>query len=295
MRKLWLFALLGVLLQVAPAQGEGPQFPVGGPCVLQWVEADTFKVYTTNTKGAKPDTLIGTVQNDKEGNPPKTWSVPCPTTPGQYYWAVTENSTIFGVQEGPQSYVKPFSIFDKTIPITVTGIQPFAGKQGAQVPVTITGSGFLNGGMPPSMFLQGSNTSANNIVIVNDTTMTATLNIPLAETVGTYVLVIGDPNATPPRSATLASGFAVLTNVQTCPCIGGTVQVMAALLNVRQSPAGFILGTQTQNTVGTVADGPQTAGGSTWWKVTFPTGVSGWVNGTYLSVPGAPAVQLRRG
>jgi len=43
------------------------------------------------------------------------------------------------------------------------------------------------------------------------------------------------------------------------------------------------LGVQQTGSFGTIAQGPQTAFGATWWYVDFDTGPDGWVAGDYLT------------
>ena len=73
-------------------------------------------------------------------------------------------------------------------------------------------------------------------------------------------------------------------------------------VNVRSTPNGTLLGTQALNIVGTVISdttytSPTSAGGNTWWKVNFDSGLDGWVAEQYLSdyVPPAFNFSLTNG
>lgn len=62
---------------------------------------------------------------------------------------------------------------------------------------------------------------------------------------------------------------------------GDQVQISGGTFNIRQTPAGTVLGTQTTGAQGTIIGGPTVAvlsGTSyTWYNVNFLTGVDGWV------------------
>ena len=68
--------------------------------------------------------------------------------------------------------------------------------------------------------------------------------------------------------------------------IGDRVQTTGTF-NVRQTPAGTVLGTQSTGAIGTVTGGPTNADLSgttyTWYDIDFDTGVDGWVASTGLT------------
>jgi hypothetical protein len=70
--------------------------------------------------------------------------------------------------------------------------------------------------------------------------------------------------------------------------IGGTVTVNDAGVNVRDAPAGNLVGTQASGAIGTVTAGPVNkvlvSGGPNvvWWNVTFKVTPSGWVGADNL-------------
>lgn len=59
--------------------------------------------------------------------------------------------------------------------------------------------------------------------------------------------------------------------------VDSKIRVIYGQINVRSSPNGSILGTQSSGRVGTVLDGPTQAGKYLWWKVNFGQGIDGWV------------------
>jgi hypothetical protein len=60
--------------------------------------------------------------------------------------------------------------------------------------------------------------------------------------------------------------------------IGDRVQVSIASINVRDAPAGNLIGTQPQGALGTVLAGPVVAGPDnfTYWNFNYDTGTDGW-------------------
>ena len=60
--------------------------------------------------------------------------------------------------------------------------------------------------------------------------------------------------------------------------IGDRVQVSAASNNVRDAPAGTLIGVQPLGALGTVRAGPVVAGSNqiTWWEIDYDTGTDGW-------------------
>lgn len=84
--------------------------------------------------------------------------------------------------------------------------------------------------------------------------------------------------------------------------INDRVYMNTGSVNIRATPNGTILGTQALNIVGTVISdttytSPTAAGGHTWWKVNFDTGLDGWVAEQYLTdyVPPAFNFSLSNG
>ena len=69
--------------------------------------------------------------------------------------------------------------------------------------------------------------------------------------------------------------------------VGAPIQTLALLLNVRETPAGRILGTQPRGASGIIQEGPQVLNGVTWWRIHYSSGPDGWcsegpVTGPYL-------------
>ena len=57
--------------------------------------------------------------------------------------------------------------------------------------------------------------------------------------------------------------------------IGSTI-ITKHFVIVRSSPGGRRIGLQPNDSLGTVVDGPITAGGHTWWKIDYGSGADGW-------------------
>ena len=88
---------------------------------------------------------------------------------------------------------------------------------------------------------------------------------------------------------TLGSGTSVI--------VVGSRVVTTANLNVRSSASAGAtkLGTESPGSLGTVIGGPTTAGGHTWWQVSYDNGISGWSISDYLLAAAAnssPAVGM---
>ncbi|MEX0930421.1 MAG: fibronectin type III domain-containing protein [Candidatus Paceibacterota bacterium] len=54
-------------------------------------------------------------------------------------------------------------------------------------------------------------------------------------------------------------------------------------LNVRDSAAGTLIGTQPNGALGTLVSGPVSASGYVWWEVDYDSGTDGWSAETYLT------------
>jgi len=67
--------------------------------------------------------------------------------------------------------------------------------------------------------------------------------------------------------------------------VGERIVVSDGPVNVRSTAntTGTILGSQATNAAGTVAGGPTSQGGYTWWNINFDTGVDGWSVQNFLS------------
>jgi len=80
-----------------------------------------------------------------------------------------------------------------------------------------------------------------------------------------------------------------LTRITLKFTIGQTVSP-TTLLNVRRTPNGKILGTQTNGAPGVIRTGPVLVGPYTWWQLDYSTGVSGWSAETFLAAAPPPLV-----
>lgn len=274
LRSLTLVLLL-TGLGTAPVWAEGTQFPVKAdgtpPCNISWFEGRTYNAYLSTQKGVQ-GTLLTSAPNPYASTPLKGWNVPCPTTPGQYY---SQQSWTNDQGEGIRGFELAFMVINPALPLTIQSIDPFAGKQGTAVPVTIVGTGLLFTGVPSTLGIPSSGIVISNLV-VTDTKVTALLTIPQGEPVGTKDVILGGP--APKLVTNVPGGFAVLANVVPVFAVGTRVKT-ALLLNVRTA-AGLttpLAGPpQPKGAEGTIIEGPVVIGGVNWWKVDYMTGTDGW-------------------
>jgi chitodextrinase len=116
-----------------------------------------------------------------------------------------------------------------------------------------------------------------------------------ASTVYTYTVSAYDAAGNNSAQSPSAS---VITLGSTAPSIAiGRRVTTTANLNVRQSasPSATRLGTESSGSLGTVAGGPTTAGGHTWWQINYDNGINGWSIADYLGVVSAassPAIGM---
>src|SRR4051812_35871553 len=77
--------------------------------------------------------------------------------------------------------------------------------------------------------------------------------------------------------------------------IGAKIQTVGSF-NVRQTPAGTVLGTQSLGSRGVVVGGPTVAllNGTafTWWNIDFASGTDGWVADTGLTTAWAQGLDV---
>ena len=97
--------------------------------------------------------------------------------------------------------------------------------------------------------------------------------LPPVPPTATFAIPTATPQAIPTPSGAIA--------------VGGKVRVTgtgAAKLNVRENPSttSAILTRAADGTEFTVMEGPTTADGYTWWKVTDGQGTTGWAAANYL-------------
>jgi M6 family metalloprotease-like protein len=149
------------------------------------------------------------------------WAVPIDSTPGDYDSVncnfggrVFPNFGLYNAQWTPgQTYTNGFSVgvvsrtgstflvsLTGKAPPAITGINPAGGDPAGGTNVTITGASFVTGS---TVALGG--VAATNVIVVNDTTITATTG---AHAAGTVSVVVTNPLG---QSATFANGFTFTT------------------------------------------------------------------------------------
>ena len=103
---------------------------------------------------------------------------------------------------GGTSTSQPFAV--TALPPTLTAIAPDSGAQGATVPVTLTGSGFVSGGS--TIIVSGSGVTASNMTVTSPTTITASFVITPGAQLGAHdVTVTTAAGTTAPRPFTVVS------------------------------------------------------------------------------------------
>ena len=102
-----------------------------------------------------------------------------------------------------------------THPITVStnapspsGISPGQGIQGSSVPISVYGTGFASGASIKLKRSGSTDITATSIAFVSSTTLTGTVSIPAGAVVGSWDVVVTNPDA---QTGTLSNGFAVTT------------------------------------------------------------------------------------
>ena len=93
--------------------------------------------------------------------------------------------------------------FTVVAPVTVSTVAPNQGAQGASVPVTITGSGFVAGA---SVSVSGTGVTVSNVLLGSATQITATLGIAAGAALGARDVTVTNAGG---GSVTLSGGFTV--------------------------------------------------------------------------------------
>jgi hypothetical protein len=122
--------------------------------------------------------------------------------------------------------------------------------------------------------------------------VTPTAVVPTAAEGGpspTYAVIVPTALITPTATATLPISVTVLPPALTEIAPGAQVVVQGTRgvgLNLRASPStgARILDNVKDGVVLLVLEGPQEAGGYTWWKVRTAQGKEGWAAGQYLAL-----------
>jgi hypothetical protein len=186
-----------------------------------------------------------------------------------------------------------------TAPVTVTSVAPNQGAQGATVPVTINGSGFVSG----ASVSVGAGITVSNVVVGSATQITATLTIASAAATGARNLTVTNSGG---GSGTLTGGFAVTATVPGAATLtvayNGKLRDRVGQSETALGPDGALDGTLT---VTLSASGGKTVTGvrldSTapgTWRTSSP-GTWNWVlavapslDGPVLNAPGTMAVNF---
>jgi PKD repeat protein len=107
------------------------------------------------------------------------------------------------------------SVSSITHPITVStsapspsGISPGGGIQGSSVPISVYGTGFATGAAVKLRRSGSPDITATSVAFVSTTTLTGTVSIPAGAAVGSWDVVVTNPDA---QTGTLSNGFTVTT------------------------------------------------------------------------------------
>jgi hypothetical protein len=131
------------------------------------------------------------------------WTVPNTPTSNAYVEVVAHDAA---GNTGSDLSNAAFTISPPVTTLSVTGINPNSMSAGQTISVTISGTGFVTGATVT--FVNGSGTppTASNVVVVNSTTITATVKAPRTARTSTWGVQVTNPGGT---SATLANSFTV--------------------------------------------------------------------------------------
>ena len=176
--------------------------------------------------------------------------------------------------------------------VTVSTVSPNQGALNANVPVTINGSGFVNGATVSA----GSGITVSAITFVSPTQLTATFAIDSAATLGPREVVVTNPNG---NGGSLPNGFTVTVPVTLSLVYNGKLRdrVGADDTTLRADGAADATLTLTLNGAGgrtvTVLQLSNGIGGT--WDTTAPNiawvlGVASSLDGALLNAPSSTAV-----
>ncbi len=158
---------------------------------------------------------------------------------------------------------------------------------------TITFKGIFNGTSPLTFDFTSGSTSDSNVAgggldkLTSVNTGSITVTGGTTNPYPTPTTVYPTPYPTPTTVYPTPTTVYVTPSVTTPLAIGASV-VANSIVNVRSAPGtdAAIVSKTSLGTGGTVIDGPQTAGGYTWYKVQYSSGVTGWTADIGLSAPG---------
>jgi subtilisin family serine protease len=125
--------------------------------------------------------------------------------------------------------------FTITAPVVVSFIAPNQGAQGATVPVTINGSGFVTGA---TVSIGGTSVTASNVSVGSATQLTATLAIASGATLGARNVTVTNSGGV---TGTLTNGFTVVAPV-TVSSIAPAQGAQGAAVPVTITGTGFAAG-----------------------------------------------------
>jgi hypothetical protein len=183
----------------------GENWAAGTVHAITWTATDNVGVTSIDllysTSGASgPFTAIATgLSNTGSYN----WTVPNTPTSNAYVEVVAHDAA---GNTGSDVSNGAFTISPPVTTLSVTGISPNSMSAGQTISVTISGTGFVTGATVTFVNGSGSPPTASNVVVVNSTTISATVKAPKTARTSTWGVHVTNPGGT---SATLASAFSV--------------------------------------------------------------------------------------
>jgi PKD repeat protein len=118
----------------------------------------------------------------------------------------TVSLTISNATGSTSSTTHPIIV--STNPPSPSGISPGQGTQGSSVPISVYGTGFVNGATIKLKRSGSTDISATSVAFVSTTTLTGTISIPAGASVGLWDVVVTNPDS---QIGTLSNGFTVTT------------------------------------------------------------------------------------
>jgi hypothetical protein len=187
------------------APNGGENWAAGTVHAITWTATDNVGVtsidlsYSTSGPSG-PFTAIATgLSNTGSFN----WTVPNTPTSNAYVEVVAHDAA---GNTGSDLSNAAFTISPPVTTLSVTGINPNSMSAGQTISVTISGTGFVTGAAVAFVNGSGSPPTASNVVVVNSTTITATVKAPKTSRTSTWGVQVTNPGGT---SATLANSFTV--------------------------------------------------------------------------------------
>jgi len=166
------------LASISPSSGErGTTIPVT-------LTGTNLVSTSTTVKVTAGGITVSDVTVESDASVTATFNIPANATAGTYFVAVS-------TPQGGDSNSLPFRVSTR-VP-TLTSISPASGLRGSSTPVTLTGTNFSSSSGPTILGVNAPGITASNVKVVNDTTLTATINVAPATSLGNYPVTVSTP------------------------------------------------------------------------------------------------------